>query len=170
MRSGVHWLCRLARPRQSVARCRALTISAPDVGKTRPRRALPAPLTLTADAEKFLRILHGQHTASKGEVSPNKGYLLSINQAPNNMHMVFSFDFIDAKGVTARTVISGKAGSSGGLMVGADKVAFAEDDSLALYIDSSALMKVLGATVDFDHEKSSLVILDADGNELSPEK
>ena len=148
-------------------------------GKTR-RRALPQPLTLTPTAEKFLRILHGSRQGNErgggggrgsdggggggGGGNDCKGFLLSIDQAPNNMHMVFSFDFIHAEGVKEHSV-----GGGAGSLMGAEKVPFAEDGSLALYIDSTALMKVLGATVDYDQAKSSLVILNSDGEEVSPE-
>ena len=74
--------------------------------------------------------------------------------------MVFSFDFVDPDWLKER---------ESGQVVPIEKVVFSEDESLALYIDSTALMKVLGATVDYDKSKSSLVILDPNGKEVSPE-
>ena len=136
-------------------------------GARKRRRVLPQPLTLTPTAEKFLRILHSSRQegggGAVGEIDC-KGFLLSIDQAPNNMHMVFSFDFVDAQGLSERGV-----GENVGGLVGTEMVPFTNDSSLALYIDSTALMKVLGATVDYDQTKSSLVILDPDGKEVSPE-
>ena len=89
-----------------------------------------------------------------------KGFRLSLNQAPNNLHMVFSFDFLDPDWLNEH-----ESGTPGKFFP-MKKVSFAEDESLALYIDSSALMKVLGTTVDYDASKSSLVILDSDGTEV----
>ena len=70
------------------------------------------------------------------------------------MHMVFRFDFLSADEAAITT---------------AEKAPIGEDGALALYIDSSALMKVLGATVDFDTESRSLVVLDKSGEPIIPD-
>ena len=121
-------------------------------GRKRPRnrRELPKALKITPAAEKFLGML--QTSRSNDE---RKGFVLSIKQAPNNLQMVFAFDFVSSEDDTNKGF--------------ADKVPFAEDDSLALYIDSSALMKVLGTTVDYDNFRSSLVVLNPEGEEVSPD-
>eukprot|EP00946_MAST-07B_sp_MAST-7B-sp1_P001857 g1857.t1 len=124
------------------------------------------PLTITPTAEKFLRVLHQSRQGGDEENNFEdhaKGFRLSLNQAPNNLHMVFSFDFLDPDWLNEH-----ESGTPGKFFP-MEKVSFAEDESLALYIDSSALMKVLGTTVDYDASKSSLVILDSDGTEVSPE-
>ncbi len=112
------------------------------------RRALPPPVAVSPAAQDFL----GRLAAS----APCRvaGFTLSLDQAQSNMHMVFRFDILSADGAATTT---------------AEKAPFGDDDALALYVDSSALMKVLGATVDFDTESRSLVVLDKHGEPIIPD-
>jgi Fe-S cluster assembly iron-binding protein IscA len=112
----------------------------------RKRRSLPPPVQLTSQAKCFFQSLHKQ----KPETG---GFRLSLTQADNNMHMQFSFDFI--------TVEDAKISKE-------ERVHFDKEKNLSLHVDESALMKVLGSTVDFELD-GGLKIMDKEGIELSPE-
>jgi len=108
------------------------------------RRVLPPPVALTSSAQKFFQALQEQ----KPETG---GFRLSLIQADNNMQMQFSFDFL--------TLEEAKESKD-------ERIMFDEKQQMALHVDESALMKVLGSTVDFD---DGLKVLDKTGFELSPE-
>ena len=67
------------------------------------------------------------------------------------MHMQFTFDFI-----TQDERDNSKD----------EKVVYDEENQLFLHVDESALMKVLGSTVDY---QDGLKVLNKEGFELSPE-
>jgi|TARA_B110000090_G_C13029028_1_gene311092 Fe-S cluster assembly iron-binding protein IscA len=110
----------------------------------RKRRALPPPVNLTTNAEKFFKAL----TKQKPETG---GFRLALTQAESNMHMQFTFDFI-----TQDERDNSKD----------EKVVYDEENQLFLHVDESALMKVLGSTVDY---QDGLKVLNKEGFELSPE-
>lgn len=109
------------------------------------RRPLPPPVTLTSQAQKFFQALHSQKPDTGG-------FRLSLEQADNNMHMQFEFEFL--------TKTDAEQSKN-------ERVVFDDEKKLALHVDESALMKVLGSTIDFDDQR--LIVLDKQGFELSPE-
>ena len=111
---------------------------------TRARRPLPPPVNLTDNAEKFFLALQKQ----KPEMG---GFRLSLVQADNNMYMQFAFDFLTPEDATLSKD---------------ERVVYDKENNLALHVDESALMKVLGSTVDFN---DGLKVMDKQGFELSPE-
>ena len=68
------------------------------------------------------------------------------------MHMQFEFEFL--------TKTDAEQSKN-------ERVVFDDEKKLALHVDESALMKVLGSTIDFDDQR--LIVLDKQGFELSPE-
>jgi hypothetical protein len=74
--------------------------------------------------------------------------------------MVYSFDFL------SQSALEGLQSQGHGESVSLD--AHAECKDKVLYVDQTAFMKTLGATVDWDSVKEELFFVDKEGNRMDP--